>query len=349
MIISFNSTIFQTQDEEVQSNLAKILVILIENNHFIDNKSISSIFFDNEYKYIFDETDVSQRYLSMRDQQKLKDYITNNRKPITQLHRNYLTHFTIGTNLGEIHPNDAYKIINERSLVIIENYPNDWKFIRGIIYKYEHFGDRKSIYQLIKRALENSYLIYDHAGGSGIQQQIQGWVEGIYEKICRYKLMAIFDSDKKNPSDFKEGYKNLIKYLKNISIDFPLAEDDKIYEDRDRIVWHMLYKRAIENYVPVNVIKQNITNLSSEQIANLEQLDKTSEIMDFIVYQKPTYISIGKSKAKEQFPEMFLTNFLTSELENRCNHHKIKIKLPNGTIEEISELEQILLKIAKII
>ena len=40
MIISFNSTIFQTQDEEVQSNLAKILVILIENNHFIDNKTL---------------------------------------------------------------------------------------------------------------------------------------------------------------------------------------------------------------------------------------------------------------------------------------------------------------------
>ena len=34
MIISFNSTIFQTQDEEVQSILSKILVILIENNQY---------------------------------------------------------------------------------------------------------------------------------------------------------------------------------------------------------------------------------------------------------------------------------------------------------------------------
>jgi hypothetical protein len=46
---------------------------------------------------------------------------------------------------------------------------------------------------------------------------------------------------------------------------------------------------------------------------------------------------------------MFLTDFPAIELENRCNHHKVSIILPDGTIEEISELEQILLKIAKTI
>ena len=49
---------------------------------------------------------------------------------------------------------------------------------------------------------------------------------------------------------------------------------------------------------------------------------------------------------KEQFPEIFLSAFSYQALEKRCKHHKVYLAEAN---EEVSELEQILLKIAKII
>ena len=56
--------------------------------------------------------------------------------------------------------------------------------------------------------------------------------------------------------------------------------------------------------------------------------------------------SIGEKKIKEQFPDIFLSPFSFHDLEERCKHHKVYLAEAN---EEVSELEQILLKIAKII
>jgi hypothetical protein len=45
MIVSFNTTIFQSEDPDIQSKLAEILIALLKDNHFIENKSINNIFF----------------------------------------------------------------------------------------------------------------------------------------------------------------------------------------------------------------------------------------------------------------------------------------------------------------
>ena len=76
MIISFNSTIFNTQDSDIQWILAKILIELLKNNHFLDPRNIKSIFFDDTDKYIFNENNFSKSHLSEIQRQKLKDYIS---------------------------------------------------------------------------------------------------------------------------------------------------------------------------------------------------------------------------------------------------------------------------------
>jgi hypothetical protein len=355
MIISFNPEIIHNQDISIQKVLGKILSLFLENNHFIAPQSISDIFFDGENQYIFDKTKISQNYLLKEERENLKEYICTNRMPVTQLHEKYLTHLVIGTNVDEdeIHPSIAYEAIKERSLIIIENNPNDGKFITGIIDKYQSFGKRRSIYILIKQVLDKQNLIYHHSGGSGIKDQIEICVNGIYKNISRFKLLVIFDSDKTYKTDFKREYKGLIEYIKRRPISNPPTVNDLNYENNDLIVWHILFKRCIENYLPLNVILTNITNLSFGQKSNLQAL--TSDEMDFIQYYKPIdkpvdyYISIGKSKVKEQFPEMFLSTFSPTEMEDRCRHHLVKIPYPDGTIDQVSEIEQILLKIAKII
>ncbi len=246
----------------------------------------------------------------------LKEYICNIRQSITKLHKQYLTRLVIGYDLGEIHPDDAYRIIKERSIVIVENNPNDWKFIRGIIDKYQSFGKRKNIYKLIKKSLDSDshYLTCDHAGGSGIQSQIESWATGIYQNIYNFKLMALFDSDKKHANDFKQDYKNLLAYLKTRSISNPPAENDLIYEESDLIVWHMLFKRCIENYIPLDIIIENITNLTDIHKSNLKSL--SSSEVDFIQYYKPEgkpkdyYISIGKDKGFQLLRQLKMPSLL---------------------------------------
>jgi len=355
MIISFNPDIFQDQNSDIQSKLAKILILLLEDNHLLDISNAIEIFFNDLNNYIFDQNFISKHYISSDDNQNLKDYICNNERQITQIHRLYLTKLVIGIKLGEIHPNKAYRIINERSLIIVENNPNDWKFIRGIIDKYQSFGDRRNIYKLIKKAIDsNYYLTYDHGGGSGIKHQLESRVNNIYKDIYKFKLMVIFDSDKKHSTDFKKDYKNLFEVLKTKPISNHPTESELTYEENDLIVWHMLYKRCIENYIPIEVIIEDITNLSDIHKANLRSL--CANQIDFIQYYNPEspstryyYISIGKNKAKEQFPDMFLANFPARHLEDRCSHHLSSITYPDETKDTISEIEQILLKIAKII
>jgi len=57
-------------------------------------------------------------------------------------------------------------------------------------------------------------------------------------------------------------------------------------------------------------------------------------------------IGIGEETIKKELPQMFLSNFSYRELEERCKHHKV---YSNETGESISEIEEILLKIVKVI
>jgi hypothetical protein len=57
-------------------------------------------------------------------------------------------------------------------------------------------------------------------------------------------------------------------------------------------------------------------------------------------------LGIGKLEIKQQFPELFLTPFSYRDFEERCEHHKYFLSTSK---EWVSETEQILLKMVKII
>jgi hypothetical protein len=358
MIIYFNPAIFQTQDDDMQSILADILVELLKNKHFIDTSSIASIFFDNDNKYIFHQNKIAQAHLSDTKRHNLKDYIEkkiNENLNLTKNYKNHLTHLTIGTDEGEIHPRDALKILTERSKIILENRINDGKFIKGICQKYTSSKinkQRSSIYVLIDRSIKEGIIDFENAGGlPAIANTIQSWIDDPrYNNIYKYKLMAIFDSDKEHIHVFNKtkhsNHISLIEYLKNRKISDPLTKTDISYEDNDLIIWHILYKRQIENYIPLDILFKKALLITPDQKDHLSS--KSESDLDFLEYNKDNN-DIGQMSIKKEFPEMFLGDFSYRILEQRCEHHKVRIELPDGTIEEISEIEQILLKIAKLI
>ena len=351
MIIIFDQNVFKNQDDKTNKILAQILYALLghghEHCHLIDPESISRIFFNdrNEYNFDISEKDFSDHYLALSTKTDLREYLQRViRQPITKLHSDHLISLKIGFGSGNTNPSDALEIIRKTSYVMIENYPNDWKFIQGIIEKYSDFGKRKNIYQLLKNSLGKQLLTYDHAGGCGsIKAQIEGHIDGIYKNIYQFKLFTIFDSDRSSHSSAFDGTKKtLMEYLKQRPICNPPTKQDMGHEPSDLIIWHMLYKRSIESYLPISVIIEHIS-LTENQKIHLESL--TPDQIDFDEYYSDrNYISISKKERKVRFPEIFINHVSVARLEERCEHHKI---LENQ--ENISEIEQILLKMVKII
>lgn len=265
---------------------------------------------------------------------------------ITSVHREHLRSIIIGIDVDnkEIHPIDAYKILTERSKVIVENGINDWKFLKGICQKYSNGKTkRRSIYQLLNQAMQDENIESDNSGGVGdIEKITKRWIESErYKSIFQYKLMAIFDSDKKSSTDVTP-HKKKIEYFKSKTIT-NIQDTDYEYEITDLLIWHILYKRKLENYIPLNILCDNITSITPAQKSDLES--KSNEDLDFIEYNLNN-IGIGESKIKDQFPAIFLTSFSYRDLEKRCEHHKSFLLEAN---ESVSEIEKILIKMVKII
>jgi hypothetical protein len=346
MIISFNPSIFLSQDAEIQDTLARILVILMQTNiHFIDVKSINAIFYNENGEYIFDSNAISKRHLSSQYQRNLKEFLSKkSRQNITNLHKQHLVNIVVGLDKSkkEIHPESVLNIIIERSKIIVENGINDWNFIRGICQKYSGAKKtkRQSIYYLVDEAIKNGIIESENCGGIGeITKVTQRWINADrYKSIFRYKLMAIFDSDR-TKADELTIHKKEVEYFKRKTIENIF---DCKYEDTDLIVWHILYKKKIENYLPLNVL---FTNISITQAQKQDLSSKTDENLDLMEYN-PNNIGLGKQQIKDKFPKMFLSGFSYLDFEERCKHHKVFLAEAN---ESVSEIEQILLKIAKIL
>lgn len=197
---------------------------------------------------------------------------------------------------------------------------------------------------MLNQAIQDDVIESDNCGGVGeLTKVTQRWRDSDrYQNISQYKLMAIFDSDKQNSNRFVTPHKSKIEYFKLKKIT-TIESIDYEHESTDLIIWHILYKRKIENYIPLNVLFVKILSITPEQKIELES--KSNDELDFIEYNQDN-IGIGESKIKDQFPEMFLAPFSSRDLEQRCEHHKVFLPETN---ELVSEIEQILLKIAKII
>jgi hypothetical protein len=339
MIIEFNPNVFIKEQVEILSEIF-VFILKSKDRHFVETKGIRT----EKEEYIF-QIPLFHKEIAARHIEELIKHIPQQRRSISSLHKKYLTRIVIGFGNDEILPQNALRILQQPSKIILENLINDWKFLKGICDKYTDSPKRKTIYLLVQKAIRNEWIEPATGGGDGqIKPAIQHYINSTtYQGIEKYKLMALFDSDRQLPNTDKLDTTKipLVYYLKTgLETSIPtLTFNDCTYEANDLIIWHILYKRKIENYVPLSVLFNCIYNLTEQQKQYLQSL--SSEQLDFEEYTKDK-INIGNSKIKEQFPQMFLSDFSYQEFEKRCEHHKIGL-------ENISEMEQILLKIAKII
>lgn len=356
MIITFDPAIFISRDAATQECLAEILIeISRKQYHLFSLEGLSGVFLDGKMNFIFEMNPIVENYFSKHNLKIFKEYITrisvSGGVYITQLHKHYLKKLKIGNGTNNIRPYFALKILKERSKVIIENGINDWKFLKGVCDKYTNHKVRKTIYSFIQQAIKDDFLEADHSGGHGeIVKIVEKWKSSDrYKDIEKYKLMALFDSDRTSQTDFIT-HQDKIAYFKSKNKHSITNLDYECDEANDVIIWHILYKRKLENYVPLSQLYQIAKYIVPDQKVLLDT--KSVDELDFIEYGNPSPkfdIGISNSNIKEELPKIFQQNFSYQELEKRCEHHKIDHTLPNGQIEQITEMEEILLKMAKII
>ncbi|MBK8564030.1 MAG: hypothetical protein IPN76_11995 [Saprospiraceae bacterium] len=131
---------------------------------------------------------------------------------------------------------EAIRFFNQPVSVILENNKNDARFIRTVIYAFGRKG-------IIKKHLENGWIQFENAGGcSNVKNFIEGELKKYEDLAGRnereafeyYRALVILDSDKSYSTEPpKPEYLKLTIELNEVKVGF-----------------HILTKRAIENYLP---------------------------------------------------------------------------------------------------
>jgi len=334
MIIKIGLEIFGSSDENVLSNLTSIFRILFKSDceHMWDASNV-----DTDAIESIKKEEWFTKYLSITEQELFERLLK--KEEITSVKEFYFSSFFV-EDAQQLE--SLIQILSEVSYVILENGTNDWKFVKGIVFMYSKVkrNERKILYRKLKRCIETNQLRSDNAGGTGqIINRIKEKEAIFGSAYIKYRVATIFDNDKTKVTDkISNSHKKIISYIKGKSVS---SSSTLKFEDTDLIPWHMLYKREIENYLPLYFILNYFPLHDVDEIKGF-----SNEEYDFIKIED--YFS--DYGTKNDFPPLFLKNELKrARLEERCEHHKIRIDTVGYKSEEITEMELLLVRLARII
>ncbi|MDI9882128.1 hypothetical protein [Flectobacillus longus] len=158
---------------------------------------------------------------------------------------------------------EAILFLNQPVSIILENNKNDSEFILAII---KHFGNINN-YNKAQEHIDNAWLQFENAGGCG---NIPNFMEGF---LNRFKALA-----RKNSRNISDYFRGVI--ILDSDTDFPtqpskhdtlLNKIQKLGIDINSI--HILKKRAMENYLPIE---------SFEELQKQRAVSKNNDLNNWI-------------------------------------------------------------------
>ena len=168
-------------------------------------------------------------------------------KFITESSRNTKRDYTVTLKKieGGFTIEESIRFFKQPVSIVLENNKNDAYFIKAIIYHFDKDG-------VIKEHLKNGWIKFENAGGcTNVENFIKGELKQFEDIAAKnnkeesgyYRGLVILDSDKEySTQPTKQEYIKLAEYLNSQSIDY-----------------HILLKRAMENYMPDKVF-ENLRN-----------------------------------------------------------------------------------------
>ncbi len=218
-------------------------------------------------------------------------------------------------------------ILNKPSRMLIENSYNEWDVYKCIIGTYKHDRKYKNLFTALELAKNKGLISYLHGGGyTAYTNLIEQNNNEDYNGVFKYKVCILFDRDTDNASCYDSQKNTLFRFLcgkNNLTI-----SDSDIYNlNQTGYIWHMWYKRSIENYFP---------DASYEAIGvNVAQLPVDKFDRDYYNFSQVTGYN------KNQLP------LLTVRMKRTDYEKELKTFTVNG--EQMTELQLLLLKLVKII
>lgn len=239
-----------------------------------------------------------------------------------------LRQFLTRLNASDFSFDDLLRILTKPSRILVENSMYEGPVYDHMMRTYYRDPSFGNLYAKLKIARDNGFLTYEHGGGCS---HFKGLLEQAelddYKGISKYKFCTIIDRDADGP-EYKliETRNNLFKYLADKSNSN--LEDNDIYTlDQQKYIWHMWYKREIENYFPDTHFKR--IGVDPDNWPQLPEDRNYKKLSEGTGFKKDKLKNLTDGMSREKYEEglkMF-----------HCNGYKM------------SELQLFLLKLVKLI
>lgn len=295
-----------------QARASQLYCDALQNGHYIDGKGRS---LDLVREYVLAHASSYQKELMK----------TCKATSLTGKLRKYLTKLTA----ADFPYNELLNILTKPSIILVENSVNEGPVYDHLIQTYYRDPSFGSLYQKLKEARKSCRLEYANGGGCG---NFVGLLKlanaNNYKNISKYKYCTVIDRDANGPEyTLIQNRDNLFKLLSGK--DKTTLQDDDIYTlEQPEYIWHMWYKREIENYFP----DEHFQRIHSVDLAKWPTLPIDRN------YKK---LSEGTGFKKDKLKE------LTTGMSREKYEKGVKVFQCQGI--SISELQLFLLKLVKLI
>lgn len=217
------------------------------------------------------------------------------------------------------------------SELLVENAPYEWNTYKKIISEYIQDDEYGDIFAYIHQMIQINGLVPSNAGGiQTIPSMIELKDNGEYQGLFRLKSCTIMDRDTEDNSGFSQNNNRLFVFFAGKTYDQVVDEDVYKLDFGKSYIWHVWYKRAIENYFPIEEYEKLGVDMSeARSCADYDYFKHITKGKRQGLYDKKMMIDIGKSATYES---------LTSRLRTFTVNEK-----------DYNEMQLLLLKIAKIV
>lgn len=273
-----------------------------------------------EYDLIF-ETDFYQRLDSIDKkfiEDSFKQYFYEDNPQIKCVVSNQ-------NNQDDFNLEEAIVLLREPFWIILENNKNDENLIKSIVFHFDN-TDNKYLTDCIK----NRWIQFDNAGGCGnVKNLIKGRLKSFENFSAQndtalnkyYRAFVILDSDKDfENQDIKQDYNTLIDYLQKININF-----------------HILEKRAMENYMPDEVLFEIKNNKLTSSDQNDIQCVKWINVYNNLTPSQKNFLKYSGHDIFDNLPaeaQELYRNQLTVNYDILLNGIKYRDSRPDIENEE---------------
>ena len=308
--------IFELSDNFIRSvseeDLSDLVVRIMWGNHFliVGGSSESRLL------------DAVLKHAGTNDRALFEKYILYGINPTLEI-QTYLTTVT-DTNYSYA---QLKELAIRPAILLMENL-REWGAYLRMIDVYRSNPQFSNLYKLLWEVVNNVDLFMPlQAGGCGeLVHMIKSLSHRGYSRIAKTKICIVFDRDTTSYSKFKFSYNPL--FYKLCGKKPPVLTNGDIYTLRQaKYIWHMWYRREIENYFPDSAF----IALGKVRKAGkgLFENNPYAHVKDYYPYKKNDLKRLPMNMTRNLF-EQGLTHF------------------SEGGIT-MSELELFLLKIVKII